>query len=138
MPRDHPFDLAASRAHLQARQERQFRAREQRRQAALAAVRPAVQRVLPRFPAVRRAYLFGSVLRPGAMRPSSDVDVALEGELDAATYFAVWRELERAVGDWAIEVVQLGPDLHFAASVRQRGELVYERTDPDPESRDPR
>lgn len=136
MPRDLPFDLAASRAYLAARQAQRDQAREQRRQAALADVRAAVQCVLPRFPTIRRAYLFGSVLRPSAMRATSDIDIALEGELDAATYFAAWRELERAAGGWQIEVVELGPDLRFAASVRERGEIVYERTDPDTEGRD--
>ncbi len=53
------FDIAACRAHLQARQERKYRAREQRRQLALKALRAAARSVLPRFPGVRRAYLFG-------------------------------------------------------------------------------
>lgn len=136
MPRDLSIDLAASRAHLESRQEREYRIREQRRQAALTDVRAAVQCVLPRFPAIRHAYLFGSVLRPGGMRASSDVDIALEGDLDAATYFGVWRALEEAASDWEIEVIELGPDLRFAASVRERGELVYERPDPDAEGRD--
>jgi len=136
MPRDVPFDLSASRAYLASRQAQRDQAREERRRAALADVRAAVQCVLPRFPAIRRAYLFGSVLRPGAMRVTSDVDIALEGELDAETYFAVWRELERAASGWQIEVIELGPDLHFAAFVRERGEIIYERTDPDPEGRD--
>ena len=134
MRRDVPFDLAASRAYLESRQEQEYRIRERRRQAALADVRAAVQRVLPRFPAIRRAYIFGSVLRPGAMRATSDVDIALEGELDAETYFAVWRELEKTAEGWEIEVIELGPDLRFAASVRERGEWVYERTDPNVES----
>jgi predicted nucleotidyltransferase len=104
----------------------------------LADVRAAIHHVLPRFPAVHRAYLFGSVLRPGGMRASSDVDIALEGDLDAATYFAVWRALEQEAVGWALEVIELGPDLHFAASVRERGECVYERADPNAEGRDRR
>jgi len=75
------FDVTACRAYLQARQEQQFQTRERRRQAALQAVRAAARSVLPHFPRVQRAYLFGSVLRPAAMRATSDVDVAVEGEL---------------------------------------------------------
>lgn len=134
MRRDVPFGLAASRAYLESRQEQEYRIRERRRQAALADVRAAVQLVLPRFPAVRCAYIFGSVLRPGAMRATSDVDIALDGELDAETYFAIWREMEKAAEGWEIEVIELGPDVRFAARVREQGELVYERADSNVES----
>ena len=32
----------------------------------------------------------------GGLRSTSDVDVAIEGKLDAQEYFTLWRELERA------------------------------------------
>jgi len=124
-------DVAESRAYLAARAAATHAAREQRRVAALTAARVAAQAVLPRFPAVRRAYLFGSVVRPGAMRATSDVDIALDAALDAETYFAVWRALERAAGPWELDVIELGPELHFAARVRAEGELIYERADQD-------
>jgi len=123
------FDVAACRAHLQARQRQQFQVREQRRQAALHAVRAAARSVLPHFPRVQRAYLFGSALRPGAMCATSDVDVAVEGELNAEDYFALWRELERVAAGWLIDVVELNRNVHFAARVREQGELIYERSD---------
>ncbi len=125
-------DVAESRAYLAARAAAIYEARERRRAAALTAARAAAQAVLPRFPAVRRAYLFGSVVRPGAMRATSDVDIALDAALDAETYFAVWRALERAAGPWELDVIELGPELHFAARVRAEGELIYERADQDP------
>ena len=128
------FDVAACRAHLSARQEREYQAREQRRQAALEALRSAARSVLPRFPDVRRAFLFGSVLYPGGLRSTSDIDVAIEGELDAQEYFALWRELERAAPGWLIDLVELGQDLHFAALVRERGDLIYGHPDSDTES----
>ena len=100
-----PFDVAACRAHLRTRQEQEYRVRETRRQAALQSVCVAARSVLPRFPRVRRAYLFGSVLRPGSMRSTSDVDVAIEGGLTAEEYFALWRELESAATGWLIDLV---------------------------------
>ena len=127
------FDVTTCRANLQARQEREYQAREKRRQAALEAVRGALCTVLPRFPGVRRAYLFGSVLRPGGMRPTSDVDVAIEGRLGAEDYFALWRELERAAAGWLIEVVELERDLRFTDRVREEGAIIYERSDSDVE-----
>lgn len=152
-------NITESRAYLAARQAEEAQKREQRGAAALAAARAAAQAVLPRFPAVRRAYCFGSVVRPGGMRATSDVDIALEASppaqleadppakqeaalpasleaapsasLEAGTYFAIWRALERAMGPWELDVIELGPDIHFAARVRAQGELIYERADPD-------
>jgi len=131
------FDVAACRAYLRARQEREHQAREQRRQAAREALRTAARSVLPRFPDVRRAFLFGSVLRPGGLRSTSDVDVAIEGKLEAQEYFALWRELERAAPGWLIDLVELERDLRFAALVRERGELIYGHPDSNAESGHP-
>lgn len=128
------FDVAACRAHLQARQKQQHRARERRREAALKAMRAAIHAVSPRFPGVRRVYLFGSVLRPGVWRSSSDTDVAVEGRLNAQEYFAFWRELEQAAPDWLVDLVELDRDLRFATLVRERGELIYGCSSPDAES----
>jgi predicted nucleotidyltransferase len=128
------FDLAACRAQLRARQEREHQAREQRRQAAREALCNAARSVLPRFPNVQRAFLFGSVLRPGGLRSTSDVDVAIEGKLEAQEYFALWRELERAAPGWLIDLLELDRDLRFAAQVRERGELIYGRPDSDAKS----
>lgn len=134
MKRSTTFDVPACRVALQARQAEQYAECEERRQAALTTVRAAAKRALTHFPAVQRAYLFGSVLRQGALRRTSDVDIAIEGRLDAETYFAVWRELERLAEGWDIEVVELKPEVRFAARVREQGELIYERADSDIES----
>ena len=128
-------DIAACRAYLQARKRQRDQEREALRQQVMQTVRAAVPSVLSAFPQVRRAYAFGSVVRPGAtLRSDSDVDVAIEGTLSAEAYFALWRELERAIPGWAVEVVELGGDLRFAERVRQIGEVIYERPDSDPES----
>jgi len=128
------FDVAACRAYLQARQKQAHKRREQRRQVALQALRTAAQSILPRFPHIRRAYLFGSVLRPGALRSTSDIDVAIEGRLEAEEYFALWRQLEQAVVSWPVDLVELDQEVPFAARVREQGEVIYERTDSDPQS----
>jgi hypothetical protein len=68
------------------------------------------------------------------LRSDSDIDVAVEGTLGAEAYFALWREIERTIPGWTVEVVELGRDLHFAERVRQTGEVIYERSDSDSES----
>ncbi len=130
-----PEEIAAARENLRRRRETEYRAREVRRQKALRALREAAPRVFPRFAAVRRAYLFGSVTRPGEMGAQSDVDVAVEGKLGAEEYFALWRALEEASGE-PVDLVELTDDLPFARRVRESGEVIYERRDPDAEGRD--
>jgi predicted nucleotidyltransferase len=123
-------DIIACRAYLQTRKRQRDQEREALRQQIMQVVRIAVPSVLATFPQVRRAYVFGSMVRPGAMlRSDSDIDVAIEGTLSAETYFALWREIERAIPGWVVEVVELGQDLHFVERVRQVGEVIYERSD---------
>jgi len=90
---------------------------------------------LPRFPGVERAYVFGSVLRPGAMHAGSDIDIALEGRLSAEEYFALWRALESELSEWTVDLVELDQEVRFADRVREQGALIYERSDSDVESR---
>jgi len=85
-----PFDIAASRAYLQAREQTQFEERERRRGAALQAVGGAIHAVAPQFPDLQRVYLFGSVVRSGSFGAMSDVDIAVEPRLNAEDYFGTY------------------------------------------------
>jgi predicted nucleotidyltransferase len=127
--------VAACRANLRALYEQQYAEREHRRQAAWEAALAAVRQVVPDYPAIERVYLFGSVLLPGAMHQNSDIDVAVDTRLSAEDYFAFWRDLERAAPGWQIDLRELEEEGHFAAGVRERGMVVYERTDTHIESR---
>jgi predicted nucleotidyltransferase len=95
MPATAPLQIEIYRHTFRQRLQRDQESRERQRQQALQAVRDKAPAILAAYPSVRRAYLFGSVTRPGAFRPTSDIDIALEGTT-AAEYFAVWRDLERA------------------------------------------
>jgi predicted nucleotidyltransferase len=119
-------DVTACRRSFIAREERKQARRELRRQAALKAAINAIRDIVPGYPTVRRAYLFGSVLRHGAFRVKSDVDIAIE-DVDAADFFSLWRDLEEAMPDWAVDLRDLVPGSHFARRVQERGRLIYER-----------
>ncbi len=119
-------DLAACRASFSARTRRARQAREARRQQAAGAARAAAVVVLPRFPAVRRAYLFGSTIRADSPRSPADVDVAIEGDLSAEGFFALWRALEEAMAPWPVDLLDLSAETPFAARVRQCGEVLYD------------
>lgn len=121
------IDIAAVRHNLQARAERERAEREARRAVAERAVSEAVQKAVANFPSVKRVFLFGSVTRPNAFRPDSDVDVAIEG-LGLADYFPTWRAIEEAAPGWTIDVRDITQPSDFAGRVRATGKLIYERT----------
>ncbi len=96
-------------------------ARETLRESKLQQARESICRIAPLHPAVRRVYLFGSVLRPGRFRADSDIDIAIEcDELEAETPFA--RALERELG----MAIDLRPFVGaIVEAVRHGGEKVY-------------
>lgn len=119
-------DVAACRRSFLAREERARAKRELRRQTALKAATDAIRSRVADYPALRRVYLFGSVLRQGAFKPRSDIDIAVEG-VDAVDFFSLWRDLEEAMPDWAVDLRDLVPGSKFALRVQERGRIVYER-----------
>jgi predicted nucleotidyltransferase len=118
------FDIQAARQSFQARLQKDYEAREAARQKAFEAVRAKVPAVIAKYRAVKSAFLFGSILRPGAFRPDSDIDIAIEGG-SAEDYFALWHDLEDALPDWLIDLRDLPPDTRFAEQVFERGEKIY-------------
>jgi len=109
------------------RQQQRFEAAENRRLQAKQAAHKAIHNILVHYPSIRRVYLFGSVLTPGAFKDSSDIDVGIEGA-DMALCFDIWRDLEQAAPTWRFDVRPLEPEDPFSKRVRQRGELIYDRT----------
>jgi predicted nucleotidyltransferase len=97
--------------------------REALRLEVLERARAAIRQRAPEFPAIRAAYLFGSILRPGLFHAQSDVDVAIDcDELESETPF--WRALEIALER---NVDLLPREGRIAQAVEDYGELVYER-----------
>jgi predicted nucleotidyltransferase len=97
-----------------------------KRQRALESIRQEAPAILSCWPSVHRAYLFGSITRPGAFHKKSDVDIAVEG-VTAEEYLALWRALERALPDWAIDLRDITAASTFADLVRRTGVLIYAR-----------
>lgn len=119
-----PIDIREARRAFHARLQKKFTTHELARKKALRTVRLIAPGIIAKYPAITAAYLFGSILRPGAFGPDSDIDIAIEGG-DAADYFTLWHELEEALSDWPIDVRDLPPDTYFSERVYQQGEKIY-------------
>lgn len=74
-----------------------------------------------------RIYQWGSLLDPRTFAEWSDIDMAVEGIASAEQFLALYREASELSG-FELDLVQL-EQAHpaYAASIRERGRLVYER-----------
>jgi len=72
---------------------------------------------------VKRAYLFGSILRQSCL-PNSDIDLYIE-DLPAERYWDLWRDLEDKA-DQPIDLYCQLDDPIFVEKIKKRGELIYE------------
>lgn len=92
---------------------------EARRQIMLARVTAALEEVAPAF-GVRRAYIFGSLAKPGRYHEHSDVDVAIEWPGDG-DFFDLAAEVSRRIGQ-DIDILPLDR-IPFADKIRREGIL---------------
>ena len=119
--------IAAAREYHRKRDAKQRAEREAYRLEWLDKARAAVRQCAPNFPALQRAYLFGSIMQAGRFRPNSDIDVAVEcPDLQQESDF--WRAMEHAMQ----RDVDVRPYVEpITDAVRWYGELVYERKSSD-------
>jgi len=73
-----------------------------------------------------RIYQWGSLLRPDGFKSYSDIDIALEGIVDAERFFALLGQAQSLTA-FPVDIVQLekiAPE--YADDIRHYGRLVYE------------
>ena len=76
--------------------------------------------------APRRIYQWGSLLRLGGFKPYSDIDIAVEGILDAERFFALLEDVQKLTA-FPVDLVQIekiAPE--YADDIRRNGKLLYE------------
>jgi len=108
-----PFDTSL----LDAALERQRKDRERERQRVIKRILRLLDQWGPDY-GIQRAYLFGSVARPGRFRPDSDLDLAVE-QIDHLVFFKAIGEFSSEIGR-PVDLVEL-EQCHFADKIRQEG-----------------
>lgn len=98
-------------------------ARERERRVIVSRVLRLLDELGPRY-GIRRAYLFGSVARPGQFREESDVDIAVEA-MDPELFFDAIATLSFAL-ERDVDLIELRK-CHFADRIRAKGILWRER-----------
>jgi predicted nucleotidyltransferase len=74
-----------------------------------------------------RIWVWGSLLKPEQFGPRSDIDFALEGTFTAETWFRLLGEAMNLT-TFSLDIVDLGRiEPEFAAIIRMKGKVVYER-----------
>ena len=74
-----------------------------------------------------RIYQWGSLLDQRTFAEWSDIDIAVEGITSAEQFLALYKEASDLTG-FELDLVQLEKAYPaYAASIRERGRLVYER-----------
>ncbi len=101
---------------LQQRDEETVRRREDLRLETLSRLRSLLERMLPG----REVWIFGSVIRPGGFRESSDVDLALREEPSEISSYRLQSLLEESLGR-PVDVVLL-PESRFAETILREGQ----------------
>ena len=114
-------DIETARRYHRQREARRRAQREAERQHWLRRTREAIFHLTPDYPGVQKVVLFGSLVKPGAFRSGSDIDVAIECDTPE-TESAFWRALEQELGR-DMDVRPLTGAI--AEIVTCEGELVY-------------
>ena len=101
---------------LQQRDEETARRREDLRRKTLSQLLSLLERMLPG----QEVWVFGSVIRPGAFRENSDVDLALREEPAGISRYRLQSLLEEALGR-PIDIILL-PESRFAETILMEGQ----------------
>jgi len=74
-----------------------------------------------------RILQWGSVIHPELFREYSDIDIAVEGIVDAASFFSLLADAENMT-DFPLDIVQLERiEPEFRTLLLEKGRVVYER-----------
>jgi len=117
------MDISKCANYLKEKEKRRLWEREKIRRKAIAKL-SLLNQILSNFPQVKKAYIFGSIIKEGKFRENSDIDIALEGRVKE-DYFLIWSELEEKLNE--------GVDLRILDSgvtsqiIKKEGKLIYER-----------
>ncbi|TVR60889.1 MAG: nucleotidyltransferase domain-containing protein [Spirochaetaceae bacterium] len=122
------IDITRARATLERRRQNRAAELAKREKDAHAAVHQILELLLEKYKPLR-VYQWGSLLHEGEFREWSDIDIAVEGLSDPLDGLRAADDASRLT-DIPVDLVELDRiDPRHAATIRDEGRLLYERTD---------
>jgi predicted nucleotidyltransferase len=89
---------------------------------------PALVEIVRQFD-VEKVVIFGSITNKERFSQRSDIDIGLIG-VKKEDFFKLYSRLSDRI-DWPIDLIDLDDDPKFKAMVLEKGEIVYDRGNPD-------
>ncbi|MBX3746978.1 MAG: nucleotidyltransferase domain-containing protein [Verrucomicrobiae bacterium] len=121
-----PVSTKQARAFLEAKERQRQEGLDRRFERAWTDFRRIVDRILADYRPLR-LYQWGSLLDRSRFSERSDIDLAVEGVTDPATFSAMFGMADRLT-DLPLDLVALERiEPEFAGLIRRKGVLVYER-----------
>ncbi|RLE07785.1 nucleotidyltransferase domain-containing protein [Candidatus Aerophobetes bacterium] len=117
------IDISECARYLKDKEERRILERENLRRKVMRKL-SLLSEVLNNFPGVKKAYIFGSILKKGRFGENSDIDIALEGNVKR-DYFLIWGKLEEKLGERVD--LRILENNSTSQIIKREGKLVYER-----------
>jgi predicted nucleotidyltransferase len=119
-------DLAQAKQFLAQREAKRQQLLDVRFEQAWTDFRAIIDLLITRY-RPRRILQWGSLLDRRKFNERSDIDLAIEGIPDAATFFALYGEADR-LARFSLDLVDLDKiEPEFADLIRSKGKVVYER-----------
>lgn len=119
------MDIKAIKENLYRREEIKRQARLKRFDAATSDFVIIVQMIINRY-SPKKIVQWGSLLHPEQFDENSDIDIAVEGILDAARYFALLGDAMEMT-KFPLDIVQLEKiEPEFAELILLKGKIIYE------------
>jgi predicted nucleotidyltransferase len=123
---DLPFDMAAARLNLNRASLLRKKQLHERYAQACADFSKILAVIVEKY-SPRRIYQWGSLLDESSFTEVSDIDIAVEGVTDAASFFALYGDAMRCTG-FSLDIVQIEKiEPEFAEIIRSKGRVVYEK-----------
>jgi len=119
------LDIKTIKENLYRREEIKKQARLKRFDAATSDFGIIVQMIINRY-SPKKIVQWGSLLHPEQFDENSDIDIAVEGILDAARYFALLGDAMEMTR-FPLDIVQLEKiEPEFAELILLKGKIIYE------------
>lgn len=125
---NHPFNISKARKNLSERLRKKENVLQKRFEQAQKDFHSACTMITEKY-RPRRIYQWGSLLNWKHFSEISDIDIGIEGNFNAETFFAMLKDIE-SITQFPVDLVDLNKINPLnAQTIRTKGKLIYDAKD---------